>query len=402
MRIVIVGGGILGLATARLLSQEEPGAEIVLLEKESQLAQHQTSHNSGVVHAGLYYAPGSLKARLCRRGTDLLRELCSTHGVEYLECGKLVIAHHEREIPHLDALEDRAQANEVPGLTRVDGSGIRAIEPHATGLAALHSPQTAIVDFHQVALAIGADATEAGASIRTSQRVIRVESSSNHAEVWLAAGARLPADLVIVCAGLQVDRLARASGQSLSPRIIPFRGEYWQLRDSRLHLVSGLIYPVPDPTLPFLGIHLTRTVHGTVLIGPNALLSASRENYGGRSVNVRDFASSLAWPGTPRLMRRHWRAGIGETLRAVSRWAFVQEARNYVPELQPSDVVRARAGIRAQAVDRDGTLVDDFRLTTDRRVVWVRNAPSPAATSSLAIAEEIVERARSALRPPGT
>ena len=394
MRVVIVGGGILGLATARLVAAEVPDADVEVLEKEDGLAQHQTGHNSGVVHAGLYYAPGSLKARLCVHGMSLLKAFCLERGIEYDECGKLVIATDEQEMTRFDALEERARANGVPGLRRCGESELRAIEPHATGIAALHSPRTAIVDFGAVARAMADDARAAGARISTGREVGRVLGGGREAEIELADGTTIRADRAIVCAGLHADRLARASHQPAEPRIMPFRGEYWQLRPDRCHLVRGLIYPVPDPTLPFLGIHLTRRIDGSVWIGPNAILASAREGYRRTTFVARDVWDALGWPGAPRLFRRYWRVGVAEIYRTLSKRAFIREARRYVPELRASDAIRAPAGVRAQAVDRDGKLVDDFRLGTDGPVLWVRNAPSPAATSSLAIAEELVERAQ--------
>ena len=393
MKVVIVGGGILGVATARLAARGVPDADVLLLEKESALARHQTAHNSGVVHAGLYYAPGSLKARLCVRGVSLLKQFCHERGLGYEECGKLVIATDEREMPRFEALEERARANGVPGLRRLDGPELRVIEPAATGIAALHSPGTAIVDFSAIAQAMAADAHAAGAEFATGTEVRRVLSTGGVAEVQLADGRVIRADRAIVCAGLQGDRLARASGQPAEPRIIPFRGEYWQLRPERSRLVRGLIYPVPDPALPFLGIHLTRKIDGSVLVGPNAILTFAREGYRRTTFAARDVWEALGWPGAPRLFRRYWRAGLAEMHRSLSKRAFIREAQRYIPQLQARDAVRAAAGVRAQAVDRDGTLVDDFRLGSDGPVLWVRNAPSPAATSSLAIAEEIVARA---------
>ena len=393
MRVVIVGGGILGLATARLVAREVADAEVVVLEKERDVAQHQTAHNSGVVHAGLYYAPGSLKARLCVHGMSLLKAFCLDREIPYDECGKLVIATGEREMARFDALEERARANGVPGLRRLGESELRAIEPSATGIAALHSPATAIVDFVAVAHAIADDARAAGATIRTGAEVGRVLGTGRAAEITLADDTVLEADRAIVCAGLHADRLARASRQPAEPRIMPFRGEYWQLRPERRHLVRGLIYPVPDPALPFLGIHLTRKVGGSVLIGPNAILAFAREGYRRTTFDARDLRDALGWPGAVRLFGRYWRVGVAEIYRTLSKRAFISQAQRYVPELTASDAIGAPAGVRAQAVDRDGTLVDDFRLGTDGPVLWVRNAPSPAATSSLAIAEEIVQRA---------
>ena len=390
MRVVVVGGGILGLATARLIAREQPHADVLVLEKEPQLALHQTARNSGVVHAVIYYEPGSLKARLCRRGVALMRDYCAERGLPYEACGKLVVALDEAELPRLERLAERAEANGVPGLRRLDEAQLRDVEPHAAGIAALHSPETAIADFRAVALALAGELRERGGVVRTGAEVARVRGSTRGAAVVeLAAGDELRADRVIVCAGLHADHLARRSGEEAAPRVVPFRGEYWELAPERRALVRGLIYPVPDPALPFLGIHLTRTVDGRVLIGPNAVLALAREGYERGALRGRDLVEALAWPGTRRLMRRHWRAGIGELRRSLSKRAFVAEAQRYVPELRVADAVRAGAGVRAQAVDRDGTLVDDFRIGGDARVTWVRNAPSPAATSSLAIAEEI-------------
>jgi L-2-hydroxyglutarate oxidase LhgO len=393
MRVVVVGGGILGLATARQLAVSSPDAEIVVLEKEHAIAQHQTSHNSGVVHAGIYYAPGSLKARLCRRGLVLLREYCAEHNLPYDACGKLVVATDEHEVEPLRRLEERATANGVPGLKWLEAGELASIEPHVRGVAALHSPETAIADFAAVARAYAAEVTAAGGEIRTGAGVSRIQQNGHRPTVDLTDGSTLEADRVIVCAGLQVDRLALASGEPAEPRIVPFRGEYWQLRDDRAHLVRGLIYPVPDPALPFLGVHLTRKIDGTVVIGPNAILSTARDAYERRRFDLRDTYDAIRWPGTFRMLRRHWRAGVGELKRSASKRVFVGEVARYVPAVSVDDVVRAPAGVRAQAIDRDGSLVDDFRLGVSGNVAWVRNAPSPAATSSLAIAEELLARA---------
>lgn len=393
MRYVIVGGGILGLATARQLARSSPEAEIVVLEKEPVLARHQTSHNSGVVHAGIYYAPGSLKARLCRRGLQLLRDYCAEHGLPYDACGKVVVATHERELEPLRRLAERAAANGVPGLRWLEPGELTEIEPHVRGVAGLHSPETAIADFARVAGAFAEEVTAAGGEIRTGAGVARVDKNGSRPRVQLTDGSSLEADRVVVCAGLQADRLAMASGESAEPRIVPFRGEYWQLRVDRAHLVRGLIYPVPDPALPFLGVHLTRKIDGSVVLGPNAILSTAREAYERRRFDLRDAYEAISWPGTARMLRRHWRAGLGEIVRSASKRRFIAEVARYVPAVSVQDVVPASAGVRAQAIDRDGSLVDDFRLGVSGNVAWVRNAPSPAATSSLAIAEELLERA---------
>ena len=393
MRYVVVGGGILGLATARQLTTSDPEADVLVLEREVALAQHQTSHNSGVVHAGIYYAPGSLKARLCRRGLGLLRDFCQQHGLPYDACGKVVVAVDEPEIEPLRRLEERATENGVPGLRWLEQSELADVEPYVTGVAGLHSPETAIADFAAVANAYADDVRKAGGQIRTGVTVTRIHQNGRNPQVELAEGTAIDSDRVIVCAGLQADRLAMASGEPAEPRIVPFRGEYWQLRPERTHLVRGLIYPVPDPALPFLGVHLTRKIDGTVVLGPNAILSTSRHAYEGRQFDVRDTYDAVSWPGTLRMLRKHWRAGVGEIRRSASKRQFVREVARYVPAVDPTDVLPAAAGVRAQAIDRDGSLVDDFRLATHGNVTWVRNAPSPAATSSLAIAEELVSHA---------
>ena len=393
MRIVVVGGGILGLATARLLCTSLTDAEVVVVEKEDALARHQTGHNSGVAHAGLYYTPGSLKARLCRRGIGLLRDYCAANGLAYDACGKVVAATEPHELEPLRRLGERARENGVPGLRWLGQGELAEVEPALEAIAGLHSPETAIVDFVAVAYALAAEVQAAGGQVLTDTPVARVRTNGGGADVELSGGASLQADRVIVCAGLQADRLARASGEAAEPRIVPFRGEYWQLRPERTSLVKGLIYPVPDPTLPFLGVHLTRKIDGNVWLGPNAVLSLAREGYQRSRVSPRDLADTVSWPGTWLMLRRHWRAAAGELSRSVRKRAFIAELQRYVPSLTAADAVRAPAGVRAQALDRDGSLVDDFRLTINRNVVWVRNAPSPAATSSLAIAEELCERA---------
>ncbi|MGB0096753.1 MAG: L-2-hydroxyglutarate oxidase [Solirubrobacteraceae bacterium] len=391
MRVVIVGGGILGLATARLLASSD--AEVVVLEKEAAVAQHQTGHNSGVVHAGLYYAPGSLKATLCRRGLGLLRDFCAERGVRYEACGKVVVATEPREVDPLRRLAERAHTNGVPGLRWLERNELAEVEPNVQGIAGLHSPETAIVDFGAVAGALAEEVVSMGGEIRTRVTVERAARDRRGPSVELADGSRLEADRVVVCAGLQADRLARASGEPAEPRIVPFRGEYWKLPPERSELVRGLIYPVPDPALPFLGVHLTRKIDGSVWLGPNAVLSLAREGYRRTDFNARDLYETLAWPGTYRMIKHHWRAGAGELARSLRKRAFVREAQRYVPALSVDDTVVAPAGVRAQAVDRDGSLVDDFRLSVGGGIVWVRNAPSPAATSSLAIAEELMARA---------
>ena len=305
----------------------------------------------------------------------------------------MVAATEPRELEPLRRLGERAAANGVAGLRWLGPAEVAQVEPHLQAIAGLHSPETAIVDFVAVAYALAAEVQAAGGEVRTATTVVRIGRNAHGAQVELAAGGALQADRVIVCAGLQADRLARASGEPGEPRIVPFRGEYWQLRPERTSLVNGLIYPVPDPALPFLGVHLTRRVDGTVWLGPNAVLSLAREHYGRGEFSSRDLIDTLTWPGTWLMLRRHWRSAAGELGRSVHKPAFIAGLQRYVPSLTAADAVRAPAGIRAQALDRDGALVDDFRLAINGTVVWVRNAPSPAATSSLAIAEELCERA---------
>ena len=392
MKVAIVGGGILGLATAKAMLEREPGAEVEVLERGRGIAEGQTGHNSGVVHAGIYYAPGSLKARLCRRGIGLMRDFCAAEGIAYDACGKLVVATREEERPRLENLLERATANGVPGLAWLEGEEMRRVEPNVAGVAALHSPETAIVDFVAVSEALARRVEEGGGTIKTDTTVVRVRDSGGAATLDLASAETISADRVVVCAGLFADRLALASGQPPEPRIVPFRGEYWKLRPDRADLVKGLIYPVPDPALPFLGVHLTRRIDGEVWLGPNAVLALALEGYRWSDVSPRDIAHIAGWPGTWRMMRDNWRAGIDELRMSRRKRLFVREAARFVPGLEPGDAERAPSGVRAQAVDRDGSLVDDFRIGEGRHVLWVRNAPSPAATSSLAIAEELVEK----------
>jgi L-2-hydroxyglutarate oxidase LhgO len=388
-RVAVVGGGIIGVAVARRVLQVEPDAAVTLYEKEPALAQHQTGHNSGVVHAGLYYPPGSLKAELCRRGRSMLAAFCAERQLPYDECGKVVVALDAGELAGLDEIERRSRANAVPDLRRLTAGELDEVEPHVRGVAALHTPHTAIVDFAAVTRALADDARACGADVRLGAAVTAVRNRGDEVLVGTDAGCQA-ADSVVVCAGLQVDRVAALAGDDPDPRIVPFRGEYYLLRPQRRDLVRGLVYPVPDPRYPFLGVHLTRRVDGEVMVGPNAVLALAREGYGWSDVAARDLLQTVSWPGFRSFARHHWRTGLTELRGSLSRRAFVAAARRYVPELSAADVVRGPSGVRAQALARDGSLVDDFRLTRAGRVVSVRNAPSPAATSSLAIAERVV------------
>jgi L-2-hydroxyglutarate oxidase LhgO len=389
-RFVVIGAGIVGLATARELQRRLPDATVVVVDKEPAIGRHQTSHNSGVVHAGIYYPPGSLKARLCARGRLLLEGLCEENGLAYEECGKVVVARDPTEVPALRAVEARAGANRVPGLRWLSAAELRDVEPHAAGVAALHSPHTAIVDFTQVAGVLAA-----GLEVRLGFEVTGIRPAGREVVISGAAGqGEIVVDRVVACAGLQADRVARLAGDGADPAIVAFRGEYWRLVPDRAHLVRGLIYPVPDPAYPFLGVHFTRRVSGAVDLGPNAVLALAREGYRRRDVRPADVAAALAWPGFWRMARHHWRAGLRDLHSSLSKSAFLAEARRLVPEVRAGDVIAAPAGVRAQAVDINGALVDDFRIgwAGDRgQVMTVRNAPSPGATSALAIAEYLVD-----------
>jgi L-2-hydroxyglutarate oxidase LhgO len=387
-RVGIVGGGIVGVALARRVAGLGRDVAVTVLEKEPELARHQTGRNSGVVHAGLYYTPGSLKARLCRRGVELLSEFCAASGLTYDRCGKVVVALDQTELGRLEAIHERAAANRVPGVRMIGREELRELEPHVEGIAALHSPETAVVDFGAVTRRLAADAAALGVGIRTGVAVRGIHQDAGGVEVD-AGGERLRFDELVICGGLHTDRLARLAGDDDDPRVVPFRGEYYELTPDRRSLVNGLVYPVPDPRYPFLGVHLTRRVDGGVLVGPNAVLALAREGYRWRDLRPRDLAETLAWPGFRRMAARHWRTGVREVVGSLSRRAFCDAARRYVPELRPDDLLRARSGVRAQAVARDGSLVDDFRISRQGRVVAIRNAPSPAATSSMAIAEHI-------------
>lgn len=393
----VVGAGILGLAVAREMLARRPRARVVVVEQADRVAAHQTSHNSGVIHAGVYYAPGSLKAQLCVDGAARLYDYCDRHGIAVERIGKLIIALDAREAQALDDLELRARANVVPGIRRLRGEEIRDIEPHATGVAALHSPNTGIVDFRAVCERLAEDVQEAGGELRLGWKVDDVQANGRRIRLLTSAGGALEASRAVFCAGLWSDRLAVRAGASSDPRIVPFRGGYLRLRPERRNLVRGLVYPVPDPTLPFLGVHLTPQVNGEVLVGPSALLVAARDAYRLATVRGTDVRDTLTWPGSWRMAARWWRTGLHEMHLAASRRAFATEAARYVPELRARDMTPAFGGVRAQAVRRDGQLVDDFIISTTPRAVHVRNAPSPAATSSLALAARIVDTAEEQL-----
>lgn len=387
----VVGGGIVGLAVARELARRRPGARVAVFEKEDRLAAHQSGHNSGVVHAGIYYQPGSDKARLCTRGRGLMEDYLAEHRLPYARCGKLVVALDQSELGRFEELARRAGANGVPGLRRVTAAEIPQIEPYAVGLAALHSPATGITDYAAVARSLAAEVISTGGAVHLNSPVLAIRERARGVE-FATAENRFRVDRLILCAGLQADRVARLAGRAPAPRIVPFRGEYLRVEPAKQDLVRGMVYPVPDPRYPFLGVHFTRTVHGGLEVGPNAILALAREGYGWGSLSARDLGELAAYGGFWRMARQHWRAGAVELRGSLSKGAYMRLASRYVPEISAADVRPGGAGVRAQAVDADGSLVDDFRIETDGAVTAVRNAPSPAATSSLAIAEFVVDR----------
>jgi L-2-hydroxyglutarate oxidase LhgO len=393
--IGIVGAGLVGLATGRRLAST--GQRVVVFDKEPEVAAHQSGHNSGVVHSGIYYLPGSAKARMCRRGATLLHEYCNAHGLPWDERGKLVVARNEDEVGKLRVIESRAQANGVPGVRWLDTAALREMEPDVAGLAALLSPHTAIVDYPAIARSFADDIRAAGGLVLTSTRVLSIRQTGEFIAVESTAGSHQVSSLII-CAGLQSAELAALAGFEPAPEIVPFRGEYLRLREHARQRVSHLIYPVPDPAYPFLGVHLTPRVDGSVDIGPNAVLALAREGYRRTDFSMPHVARLARSAAFRHLARQHWRAGLREMRGSYWRRSFLAEARTYLPWITAKDVERGPSGVRAQAVDPDGSLVEDFRIERHGAVIAVRNAPSPAATSCLAIAEHIVAE----LQPTGS
>ncbi|HEX3770734.1 MAG TPA: L-2-hydroxyglutarate oxidase [Polyangiaceae bacterium] len=391
---VVVGGGIVGLATALAVLDARAGAKVVVLEKEPGVAAHQTGRNSGVIHAGLYYKPGSLKARLCARGRSLLERFCEARGVPFERCGKLVVATSAEEVQRLDELERRGKANGLTGITRIGPEAMREIEPHAAGVAALHVAETGIVDYREVARAYAHELERRGAEVVTGARATSIERRGSRVVVASTAGD-VEARVLVGCAGLASDRVARMAGLDVDVAIVPFRGEYWMLAPERSSLVKNLIYPVPDPAFPFLGVHFTRRIGAarSIEAGPNAVLALKREGYTRTSFDARDTWGIATWPGFWRMARKHWRAGLGEQWRSWSRAAFARACAALVPSITAADLAPGGAGVRAQALSRTGALLDDFAFAEGERMVHVLNAPSPAATASLAIGEEIARRA---------
>ncbi|MFI7388397.1 L-2-hydroxyglutarate oxidase [Streptomyces sp. NPDC049813] len=390
--VLVVGGGIVGLATAYALSRSAPGTRVVVLEKESGPARHQTGRNSGVIHSGIYYRPGSLKARFAVRGAAEMVKFCAEYGIAHAVTGKLIVATERDELPRLHALVQRGRENGI-AVRELGPAQIQEYEPEVRGLAAIQVGTTGIADYRAVARHL---AETSGADIRYGADIVRIDRRpALGVAVRTAAGDIVRGKVLVNCAGLQCDQVARLAGDDPGMRIVPFRGEYFDL--ARPELVRGLVYPVPDPAFPFLGVHLTRGIEGSVHVGPNAVPALAREGYGWGTVRPRELAGTLAWPGAWRMARRHWRYGAGELRRSASRRAFTDAVRRLVPAVDPEDLVPAPAGVRAQAVLRDGTLVDDFLIREGARTVHVLNAPSPAATASLPIGREVARRALAAL-----
>jgi len=390
--VVVVGGGILGLSTARRLLLERPGLRLAVLEKEDAIARHQTGHNSGVIHSGIHYAPGSLKARLCVEGKQALERYADERGIMRIERGKLIVALEESELERLAELERRGRANGVHGLRLLEGAEVQAIEPNVAGIRALHAPTTGVIDYIAVAQSFARDIRAGAGEIELSREVTAIAQGKRFVDVETAGGA-ITARAVVTCAGLQSDRLAGSQ-----TRIVPFRGDYYTLSEQAASLVHGLVYPVPDPSFPFLGVHLTKQVDGTVVAGPNAVLALSRERYRRAAFSLRDTAATVGYVGFWRFAARHMGTGTAELWRDLSKRAFVKDIRRYVPAITENDVSFGPSGIRAQALARDGRLMDDFVIGGGGRIVHVVNAPSPAATSSVAIGNHVAQLALDALR----
>jgi L-2-hydroxyglutarate oxidase len=394
--IAIIGGGIVGCATAHALQERDPGLKIILFEKEDRLAAHQTGHNSGVIHSGLYYKPGSLKAEMCTAGRIAMYRFCAEHEIPCEQCGKIVVAVDETELEALDELERRGRANGLDGLSRLDEAGLRKHEPYVRGLAGLHVAETGIVDYTRVTETLAKRFEEHGGTIQLKTRVAKVARDKGGYSVHVG-GKRYTVKGLVNCAGLQADLVARSAGLHPDVQIIPFRGEYYELVSEQAHLIKNLIYPVPDPKMPFLGVHFTRMIDGTVEAGPNAVLALRREGYQRTDLSVLDLAEVLIYPGFWKLAARFWDIGIDEQARSFSKSRFVKSLNRLVPELRAEDLNPGGSGVRAQAVDRQGKLVDDFSLIKVGRMVHVLNAPSPAATASLSIGEHIADNVMSAL-----
>ncbi len=386
--IIIIGGGIVGLATAYHLKQVKPSLKLTLIEKENTLSKHQTGHNSGVIHSGLYYKPGSLKATNCITGYHKLIDFCNQEDIKYELCGKIVVATDKQELSYLDKLYERGQQNGLENLTKLSKEALNEYEPHVNGIAGIHVPQTGIIDYTAVSLKFGEKVKEMGGEIFLGEKVLKITGKNDSTEVITDKNS-YQTKLVVNCAGLYSDKIARLTESKLNLKIIPFRGEYFKLKKEREHLVKNLIYPVPDPNFPFLGVHFTRMIGGGIEAGPNAVLAFKREGYKKSDINIGELAETLAWPGFQKVAAKYWRTGFGEMYRSFSKSAFTKALQKLMPEIQKDDLISGGAGVRAQACDKNGGLLDDFSIIENSNSINVCNAPSPAATSSLAIGETV-------------
>ncbi|GAA4463720.1 L-2-hydroxyglutarate oxidase [Nibrella saemangeumensis] len=390
--VIIIGGGIVGLATALQLKKQRPGLTVTVIEKELTVARHQTGHNSGVIHSGLYYKPGSLKATNCIRGYHMLLDFCNREGVPYELCGKIVVATRPEEVPQLNMLFERGQQNGLTGLRKLTLAEMREIEPHVTGIEGIRVPQTGIIDYKQVAEKYAERFQALGGELRLGERVENV-TPGNSLSIVVTNRGTYETKLVVNCAGLYSDKIAQLTQREpVNLRIVPFRGEYFKIRPHREYLVKHLIYPVPDPNFPFLGVHFTRMVHGGVEAGPNAVLAFQREGYRKSDVNLKELYETLTWPGFQKVAGRYWQTGMGEMYRSFSKAAFTKALQQLIPEIQEADLEDGGSGVRAQACDRTGGLLDDFAILETDKAINVCNAPSPAATSSLSIGQTVSEK----------
>ncbi len=388
--IAIIGGGIVGLATAYNLIQRLPGRRVVILEKEARVATHQTGHNSGVLHSGIYYRPGSLRALNCRSGKQAMQDFCQREGIPYDICGKVIVAIDKSELPRLESIYERGQQNGVK-CEIISPERLKELEPHTPGIKAIHVPEAGIVNYRRVCERLAELVVAHNGEVLTDAQVFRIDHRPDHVVVVSQAG-EFQADIVVNCAGLHSDRVTKITGEKPQAKIVPFRGEFYELKPDAQYLCRNLIYPVPDPSFPFLGVHFTRMIDGGVECGPNAVLAFAREGYRKRDINLYDIAESLTYPGFLRLARKHWRVGAGEMWRSFSKAAFVKALQRLMPEIRSENLIPARAGVRAQAIARDGSMIDDFVIQPAHRVINVNNAPSPAATSALNIGKLIVDQ----------
>ena len=386
--VIVIGGGIVGLATALKITQKKPGIKLLLLEKEAELSAHQTGNNSGVIHSGIYYKPGSLKALNCRKGYQQLIDFCEKENIKYELCGKVIVATNENQLPALETLLERGNQNGLKGIKNISKDELNEIEPHVLGIQGIQVPETGIIDYKDVSLKYAENIQKSGGIIQTSEKVIKIIPQKNSVTVETSKGT-YECKLLVNCAGLYSDKVAKMTGQKIDVKIIPFRGEYFKLKKERHHLVNNLIYPVPDPAFPFLGVHFTRMIDGGVEAGPNAVLAFAREGYKKLHINFPELAETLLWPGFQKVASKYWATGFGEMYRSFSKSAFTKALKKLIPEIQKNDLEHGGAGIRAQACHRNGELIDDFLIYENKQAVNVCNAPSPAASSSLAIGDTV-------------